>query len=123
MMVQTAGCAPLLRAWQRMSGIELVEAARDRSRFMWPWEDVPVSLAHGILDDETYDWWEAVKGMRYTGGGPLVADEENLARANTLAREYTGINVSATGSAGLAGLLAAGDHHGDVAVIFSGAER
>ena len=123
MLVQTAGCAPLLRAWQLMSQIELGDAARHRSRFMWPWENVPASLAHGILDDETYDWWEAVKAMRNTGGRPVVADEESLARANVLARAYTGINVSATGSAGLAGLLAVGGQDGHVAVIFSGAER
>jgi threonine synthase len=123
MMVQTAGCAPLVRAWQLMSGSDLGDAVRNRSRLMWPWENVPASLAHGILDDETYDWWEAAKGMRNTGGRALVADEESLARANALARKCSGINVSATGSAGLAGLLAVPDQDGDVAVIFSGIER
>jgi threonine synthase len=123
MLVQTAGCAPLLRAWQRMSGIELGDAVRHRSRFMWPWENVASSLAQGIVDDETYDWWEAAKGMRNTGGRPLAADEASLGRANALARACTGINVSATGSAGLAGLLAAGEQNSQAALIFSGAER
>lgn len=122
-LVQTAGCAPLVRAWQLMPQIELSDAARHRSRFMWPWENAPTSLAHGILDDETYDWWEAVKGMRNTDGRPSVADEASLGRANALARAYTGINVSTTGSAGLAGLLAVGGQDGHVAVVFSGAER
>jgi threonine synthase len=123
MTVQTAGCAPLARAWQQLSGIDLAEAVRHRSRFMWPWENAPVSLAHGILDDETYDWWEAAKGMRDTGGGPLIVDEAILGRAHALARAHSSIDVSATGSAGFAGLLAAGAQGGPVAVIFSGAER
>jgi threonine synthase len=123
MLVQTAGCAPLLRAWQQMSGIELGDAVRHRSRFMWPWENVAGSLAQGIVDDETYDWWEAVKGMRKSGGRPVVADEASLGRANALARACTGIHVSATGSAGLAGMLAADERDSQIAVIFSGAER
>ncbi len=123
MTVQTGGCAPLARAWQQLSGIDLAEAVKDRSRFMWPWEPVPASLAHGILDDETYDWWETAKGMRATGGRPLVVDEETLGRAHALARAHTAIDVSATGSAGLAGLLAAGAQSGPAAVIFSGCER
>jgi threonine synthase len=138
--VQAAGCAPLARAWRRLGVTPLPEAARARSRFMWPWETVPASLAHGILDDETYDWWAVAEGMRATGGGPVVVDEEVLARARDLARLHTGIAVSATGAAGLAGVLAtadervrsggghvpaphdsnAGEH---VVVIFSGGER
>ena len=123
MLVQTAGCAPLVRAWQLMSQLELSAAAQYRHRFMWPWETVPTSIAHGILDDETYDWWEAAKGMRDTGGRPSVADEEALYRANALARAHTAINVSATGSAGLAGLLDVGGQDRHAAVIFSGVER
>jgi len=30
---------------------------------MWPWEETPRSVAHGILDDETYDWLAIVKGI------------------------------------------------------------
>ena len=89
---------------------------------MWPWEVAPVSVAHGILDDETYDWFEIVKFMRLTGGNSLVVSEDALIRAHELARSQTGIRVSATGSAGLAGLLAA-PVNGQVAVIFSGVER
>ena len=68
--------------------------------------DEPQSIAHGILDDETYDWLAVVEGMLATGGAPVVVDEETLARRTTLAREATGIDVDPTGSAGLAGLLA-----------------
>jgi threonine synthase len=95
---------------------------------MWPWEEEPRSIAHGILDDETYDWLAVVEGMLATGGRPLVVDEAALARANALARRATGIDVDHTGSAGLAGLLAlraAGEVADDerVAVLFTGVVR
>jgi threonine synthase len=95
---------------------------------MWPWEDEPRSIAHGILDDETYDWLAVVEGMLATGGRPYVVSEDLLARANALARETTGIDVDPTGSAGLAGLLAlreAGEIGDDerVAVLFTGVVR
>ena len=72
---------------------------------MWPWEEEPRSIAHGILDDETYDWLAVVRGMLETGGSPVVVDEPTLEEANELAREATGIDVDHTGSSGLAGLL------------------
>ncbi len=121
--VQTTGCAPLARAWRYLAGVDLNEAARRRSRFMWPWESVPVSLAHGILDDETYDWWEVAKAMRDTDGAPVVVDEDAVGRGRRLAHAHTGIDVSATGAAGLAGALTAAGPDESLAVVFSGAER
>lgn len=121
--VQTAGCAPLARAWQRLHGVDLNEAVRHRSRFMQPWATTPHSIAHGILDDETYDWWEVAKGMRETGGHVIVADEACLERAYALASANTAIRTSATGTAGLAGLLRESPGTGTIAVLFSGAER
>jgi threonine synthase len=121
--VQTAGCAPLARAWQQAAGVDLNDAVRNRSRFMWPWESTPVSLAHGILDDETYDWWEVAKAMRDTGGFPVVVNEDAVKRGHDLARVHTAIAASATGTAGLAGMLAAPGTLGPAAVIFSGVER
>ena len=131
--VQTAGAWPLKRAFDALAAHgeparSLEYAAQHRSEFMWPWEREPVSIAHGILDDETYDWFAVVRGMLETGGRPLVVDEATLQRANTLAKARTGIVVDPTGSAGLAGLLAlresgavAGDER--VAVLFTGAVR
>jgi threonine synthase len=83
----------------------LDHAARHRSSFMWPWETPPVSVAHGILDDETYDWLAVVQGMIDGGGHPVVVSEEELLEANALAHAHTGIDVCITGSAGLAGLI------------------
>ena len=136
--VQTQGAAPLRRAWglvqQRRcsaaAGTEdaLRDAATHRSAFMWPWETVPHSVATGILDDETYDWLAVLRGMTATGGSPVVVDEATLLQANQWAQETTGIAVSHTGSAGLAGLLqlrrdgviGAGARAG---VLFSGVQR
>jgi threonine synthase len=135
--VQTHGAWPLRRAY------ELVEAraretgdreeairyaAAHRSKFMWPWETEPLSVAHGILDDETYDWLAVVEGMLATGGDPVVVDEETIVRANELAREATGIDVDPTGSSGLAGLLAqiergVVDRDERVALLFTGVRR
>jgi len=103
--------------------LDLSEVAAHRSRFMWPWELPPVSIAHGILDDETYDWLEIAKALRTTGGESLVAKEEQVIKAHQLACAHTPIPVSATGSAGLAGVLAAPTQGGNIAVIFSGIDR
>jgi len=138
--VQTAGAHPLERAYERVllhlgpdaTGERIVDAmgwARShRSEVMWPWEEEPTSVAEGILDDETYDWAAVVSGMLATEGGPVLVSEDRLREANDLARSATRIDVSHTGSAGLAGLLelaAAGTIRPDerVGVIFTGVRR
>jgi hypothetical protein len=107
---------------------ELHYAAAHRSEFIWPWEEEPRSITHGILDDETYDWFASVQGMLASGGDPVVVDERRLVEAYNLARETTGINVDHTGAAGLAGLMqlsrdGAMAPRENVAVIFSGVQR
>jgi threonine synthase len=135
--VQTRNAHPLERAFMRVrqrAGHEatpegIVEAMNwaraHRSEVMWPWEEEPHSVADGILDDETYDWAAVVGGMLATDGAPVLVAEDGLREANDLAREATGIPVSHTGSAGLAGLLELARrgelHHGErVAVLFTG---
>jgi threonine synthase len=137
--VQTAGAWPLARALQKIAGAlpdepgpgevraSVAHAASHRSEYMWPWETVPHSLAHGILDDETYDWVALVEAMLTTGGHALVVSEDEIAEANSIGAEST-IAVDPTGSAGLAGLLqlsrkgliSTGDQ---AAVLFTGARR
>ena len=123
---------PLKRAYDAVvahGGVSaLAYAARHRAEFMRPWEQEPHSVAHGILDDETYDWLAVVEGMLETRGTPFVVGEPLLQFANALARETTGIAVDPTGSAGLAGLIAlrdAGAARDDehVAVLFTGVDR
>lgn len=120
--VQTQACAPLARAWQRIASSHVDELAQARTRYMWPWENLRASVAHGILDDETYDWLEIVAAMQRDGGQPVVVDEATLERARHEGGRLTGISVSATGTAGLAGLVAA-PVSGQVAVVFSGVDR
>lgn len=143
--VQTAGAHPLERAYQRLlvrhdltaplaplpaSEVDAIvrDAAEHRSELMWPWESEPHSIAHGILDDETYDWLAIVENMLRSGGQPLVVDEATLRRAHGLVREHTAIAADPTGTAGLAGLLALQEQGllglGErVAVLVTGHER
>ena len=122
--VQTLGGWPLARAHGRLlehlGATEgqpldaervhdaLRSAARARSRYMRPWETPPVSVAHGILDDETYDWIAVERAMLVTGGRALVVDDRQLLDANAIACEATDIDADETGTAGVAGLLALG---------------
>ncbi len=128
--VQTDSAWPLKRAYEAVCTNPggLTYARAHRHSFMWPWETTPHSVAHGILDDETYDWAAVIEAMLTTGGRPVVAGEELLGAANALARESTGIPVDPTGSSGLAGLLVLRDEGivGDderVAVLFTGVDR
>lgn len=125
--VQTEGCAPLARAWNRaLETGGLTNIGKRWGDLMWPWESEPQSLADGILDDETYDWIGVVEGMADTGGSPVVATEMSVVAAYNIAHQFTTINVSPTGAAGLAGLLEYRDHVEDnerVVVVFSGVLR
>lgn len=103
-------------------------AAAYKNSFMWPWESAPHSVAHGILDDETYDWYAIICTMLRTGGIPLVADEDHLKAAHAMAHAHTAIRPSATGSAGLAGLMLMNEAHAiaeyeNVSLYFTGIER
>ena len=125
MAVQTEGCAPLARAWERTAELGgLDKARRQRSAVMWPWTPTPSSAASGILDYETYDWAAVTEAMATSGGHPVVVPEPEVTEACEAGRAATGINVSPTGSAGLAGLLC-DDPPADTkpAVLFTGAQR
>jgi len=91
--VQAMGCAPLARCYKRLiqdvasadmdsagddvrvqepvdagQRKQVIEAAAaSRNEFMYPWED-PHSVAHGVLDDESYDWAHICDGMMETAG-------------------------------------------------------
>ncbi|MGA1362228.1 MAG: PLP-dependent lyase/thiolase [Ilumatobacteraceae bacterium] len=125
--VQAEGCAPLARAWERaLATGGAAGAGRRWDVCMWPWGDEPHSMADGILDDETYDWVGVVEAMASTGGSPVVASEANIVSAHRLGWDYTSIRVSATGTAGLAGVIAMREQIADdenVVVIFSGVQR
>lgn len=126
---QTQGCAPLERAWRMAASTGGTLGAGPRwSDCMWPWESTPTSLADGILDDETYDWVEVCDAMTKTGGFPVVSPETDVVAAYELAHRFTSVDVSPTGSAGLAGLLTLRslnhiDDDARVGLVFSGIRR
>jgi threonine dehydratase len=106
----------------------LEDARQDRAPYMRPWGPVPHSAAHGILDDETYDFVTVIEAMLRTRGYPLVVNEAQIAMAWSLAREATRARADATGTAGLAGILAlraAGvlGPEERIVVVFTGVER
>jgi threonine dehydratase len=110
------------------SGLDslMQDAARRRASIMTPWEVEPHSVAHGILDDETYDWRAVVAGMIESGGWPVLVTEEQVVEATTLGHQLAGIDVDPTGAAGFAGVLALGaviSPDERVGVVFSGARR
>jgi len=130
--VQTTGCAPLKRAWDAVEArsvagggmSEAVAAAvHHRGDYMWPWETTPTSLAHGILDDETYDWYAVVEAMARTGGRTMLVDDSQLTTARSIAHA-AGAPVSYTGAAGLAAALTFDEAARDrTLVVLSGRNR
>ena len=104
--VQPDGCQPLDRAWSRVvaDAVTPREAAQVRDSYMWPWH-APHSVAHGILDDETYDWVALCEGMARTGGGTLSVSDEAIRQAHTYAHGTLGVRACHTGAAGLAALM------------------
>lgn len=126
--VQTQACAPLHRAWDALleaSGLSgpdpqraaelasdpgsmavVLSLARNQpNRFMYPWDPVGETVATGILDDVTYDWLGVIEPTVRSGGWPVVVTEPSVVEAHRIVREEAGIDASATGSAGVAGLL------------------
>jgi threonine dehydratase len=84
----------------------LADMAFKRGDFMWPWDGgAPESLAHGILDDETYDWFHLLAGMLETGGRAVVIGEKPIAEAALQVNKYAAGSVCPTGAAGVAGLM------------------
>ena len=128
--VQTEACAPLYRAWDSLLRAAFVEdspsdeeratnlredagaiavvtslANNESDRFMYPWDPVGETAATGILDDITYDWLGLIEPTIRSGGWPVVVDERAVVEAHRVGREVLGLDVSATGTAGMAGLL------------------
>ncbi len=128
--VQTSACAPLHRAWDALLSAARVESSsgaaerasalrsdagalavvmslanNEPDRFMYPWEPVGETAATGILDDLTYDWLGILEPMIRTGGWPVVVDEPAVVEAHRVGRDVLGLDVSATGTAGMAGLV------------------
>ncbi len=83
----------------------LAKAILNMDQYMWSWENEPQSIAHGILDDITYDWFKIIEGMFKTGGISVVVSEKCLQNANEIILEKTEIRADHTGTSGFAGYL------------------
>jgi threonine synthase len=132
--VQANGCSPLSLTFNQIADSDnpskaLSEAISNPLKYMKPWEN-PSSAATGILDDITYDWlplvWDMLLGDNI--GGPISASEEDILLAKKLVAAHTGISASATGTAGLAGLLAGKkdgciDSDDSVVILLTGVDR
>tara|TARA_B100001105_G_scaffold102884_1_gene82536 strand:+ start:110 stop:601 length:492 start_codon:yes stop_codon:yes gene_type:complete len=122
--VQVEGCAPFKRAWDLLApDFDTDAAALMPEKFMWSW-DQPASAASGLLDDVTYDWLPLLDATLASGGEPVVVPETTLISTHSVAKRVTGLDVSPTGAAGLAGLVCASQQAGAVvAVVFTGIDR
>lgn len=105
------------------------EALEQPGQYMWAWDGtVPKSLANGILDDETYDWYDLLVEIIKTGGKVEIIKEETIKSAHQIAQRYTTINSCATGTAGLAGLMQLKesgdiDPEENIGLLFTGVNR
>ena len=125
--VQSAGCAPLNRAFNIVASLEDPIGGLDSDDPMWAWEN-PNSVATGILDDVVYDWKPIVWAMLQMGGSPVIASEEAITRAHQLVHSHTDISPCITGTSGLAGVITNHengllDTDSHVAVLITGTER
>lgn len=114
--VQTKGCYPLFKAYEKVKKLvnrypdwnlnDIMKLISSRANeIMLPWdENIPESMAEGILDDVTYDWLAVIEGVLKTNGEIIAVDEELIIASYKMTKKL-GINVSATGTAGLAGLM------------------
>jgi threonine synthase len=82
------------------------DMAGEAGHIMWPWDGgTPHSLAHGILDDVTYDWYYLLRAVLRSGGRAEILAEDTIRAAYAKAQSHTGIPVCPTGASGLAGLI------------------
>lgn len=121
--VQAQGCAPLALAWERLAPeFDFAGAEQKPDDYMVPW-DSPFSLASGIIDDITYDWVPLLSETHASGGHPIVVPEHILAAVHAGAMSICTPPASATGTAGLAGLVVATEEHARPAVLITGVQR
>eukprot|EP00928_Gymnodinium_smaydae_P021630 TRINITY_DN18462_c0_g2_i1.p1 TRINITY_DN18462_c0_g2~~TRINITY_DN18462_c0_g2_i1.p1 ORF type:complete len:1048 (-),score=213.49 TRINITY_DN18462_c0_g2_i1:272-2947(-) len=116
--VQGEGCAPLAKCYEALrarmpaegrvseaDAVKLVKEASQRERdVMQVWPD-PQGAAHGIQDDETYDWQKVCEGMLRTGGTVHTISDNCILEAWDSARKSTKVNMCHTGVCGYAGVM------------------
>ena len=116
------------RLQQAMQDQDVVEVLGEWDDLMVPWPHAPTSLASGILDDLTYDWKTVMAHQIRTGGWPVTASEEDFEQAVRITAKQVSPEPDATGTSGLAGIIALGSDAADMAneshlVLITGVER
>ena len=80
-----------------------IEVGKKRNEFFKVWISEENSL-DAPMDNKTYDGLEIIRHMIISGGLPLITSPDELKKAQELALEKTGIDLSLVGSSALAGL-------------------
>jgi threonine synthase len=90
-VVQMAGCAPIVRAWER--GADAAE----------PWAE-PRTRAWGLRVPRAIGDFLILAALRETGGAAVAVPEESLLDVTRRAARLEGLEVGPEGAAALAGL-------------------
>ncbi len=95
--VQTEGCAPLARAWRRLDGINLTKRRPTARGSCGRGKRRPTASPMASSMTRPMIGGPSARVCGAAGGKPVVAPEASVVRAHRLARDNTGIAVSATG--------------------------
>ena len=93
-VVQSDGCAPLVRAWQR--GEEFPNIT--------PWEKVE-TVAEGLEDPFPWDADVGLESIEVTKGTALTVTDEEILESQRLLARYEGLFGEPSGTTGLAALI------------------
>lgn len=108
--VQSAGCAPLVRAFEQ--GVDPLKIKA--------WEK-PDSIATGLMDPFPWDGDAALKAVRDSRGTAIVVSNDEILEAQRLLAKTEGIFAEPSGVASLAGLIklaaAGGAERSDTVVV------
>ncbi|MHA1861107.1 MAG: threonine synthase, partial [Candidatus Ranarchaeia archaeon] len=93
-VVQSDGCAPLVRAWQR----------GEKFPNITPWEKVD-TVAEGLEDPFPWDADVGLEAIKETDGIALVVSNAEILEAQRLLAKYEGLFGEPSGTTGLAALI------------------
>ncbi|MCI0412993.1 pyridoxal-phosphate dependent enzyme, partial [bacterium] len=91
MVVQAAGCAPIVRAWEQ--GLEQAEEWKNPKTSAWGLR-VPKAVADFLI----------LRAIRESGGAAVAVSEEEIEEASQRLGEKEGMYVAPEAAAGLAGI-------------------
>ena len=94
--VQAAGCAPLVRAFDRGASLTAIE----------PWGE-PETIVASLADPVPFDGFTALGAIRRSGGTAIAVDDEAILDAQQHLAKMEGLFVEPAAAATLAGLIRA----------------